>query len=213
MQAELYRFLLLQKQLHLPGIGTFRMERESADLDFAAREVRPPVYSVALHHGNGLVTRKFYQFLAGQWSVSESDAVIRFNDFLFELKQQINAGAKQHWPGIGTLSKGLAGEIRFQPDLRKSITRPVPATKVIREHAGHQVRVGEDERSSAEMIELLQVAPPRPNGSKIWIWIIILAALAFVAWYFYDQGWLGLSAGNRTRVSLAPGMITRVLLP
>ena len=63
---------------------------------------------------------------------------------------------------------------------------PVPAVKVIREHAEHTVRVGEQEKTSSEMIEML--APVEESGKTHW-WgialIVGLLAFIFIALYFF----------------------------
>jgi hypothetical protein len=49
MYAELYQYLISYKQVALPGIGTFSLERKPAESDFANKRINSPVYSVNLH--------------------------------------------------------------------------------------------------------------------------------------------------------------------
>src|SRR5882672_2379703 len=109
MYGELYQYLVLNKQLNIPGIGTFMLERRPADIDFANKLINPPSFHIALHHGNMVPSKKLFSWLSLVFDISERDAVIRFNDFVFDLKDQVMAGHKLHWQGIGILSKGLAG--------------------------------------------------------------------------------------------------------
>lgn len=202
MYGELYQYLVLHKQLHVPGIGTFRVERKSADIDFANKLVNPPCYSVSLHQGQAPPSKKLFDWLASVFGISELDAVIRFNDFAFDLKDRVRLGHKLEWKGIGTLSKGLAGEIRFEPLLGEQPEgSPIPAIKVIRENAQHTVRVGEDEKTSGEMIELLNLSGRKRSYRWAAVLIIMLLTFIFIIYYFSVNGWNISSTANRQRIS------------
>jgi hypothetical protein len=202
MYGELYQYLVLYKQLNVPGIGTFLIERKPADIDFASKLVNPPAYTIALHHGNTSPSQKIFNWLSESQNISERDALSRFNDFAFELRNKIMSGEKLQWDGIGTLSKGLAGEIRFEAALKgMTIGTPVPANKVIRENAEHTVRVGENHKTSAEMMEYLH-----PTGEKKSYWwaaalVIGLLAFVFIAWLFSSKGLTTTATGNQQKLT------------
>jgi len=176
MYGELYQYLILHKQLNIPGIGTFLVERKPADIDFVNKIVNPPAYTIALHHGNTTPSKNVFSWLASTLNISEPDALTRFNDFALDIRDKIIAGDKLQWNGIGILSKGMAGEIRFEASLKDmKAGTPVPAIKVIREHAEHSVRVGEQEKSSSEMIEMLA---PSEERKTHWWGIALIAGLS-----------------------------------
>jgi hypothetical protein len=201
MYGELYQYLVLHKQLNIPGIGTFQVERKPADIDFIGKVVNPPAYTVALHHGNTTASKKVFSWLSDAFNISERDALSRFNDFAFELRDKVMAGDKLQWDGVGVLSKGLAGEIRFDASLKgMTIGEPIAANKVIRENAQHTVRVGEDEKSSTEMMERL--VPAEEKRSYWWAAVLIIAVLAFIfiAWYISARGLNPTSTGNQQQL-------------
>jgi len=201
MFGELYQYLVLHKQLNIPGIGTFLVERKPADIDFVSKIAYPPAYSISLHHGNVTASKKIFSWLSDVFNISERDALSRFNDFAFELRDKVMAGDKLQWDGVGVLSKGLAGEIRFDASLKgMSIGEPIPANKVIRENAQHIVRVGEDEKTSTEMMERLN--PVKEKRSYWWAAALIIGLLAcvFIAWYFSTRGLNTGSAGNQQKL-------------
>ena len=203
MYSELYQYLVLHKQLNIPGIGTFLVERKPADIDFISKVVNPPAYSVALHHGNTTASKKVFTWLSEVFNISERDALSRFNDFAFELRDKVMAGDKLQWDGVGVLSKGLAGEIRFDASLKgMTIGDPIPANKVIRENAQHIVRVGEDQKTSTEMMERL--VPELHEVKKSYWWavalVIGLLAFVFIAWYFSTSGFDTTSTGNQQKL-------------
>lgn len=213
MYGELYQYLVLHKQLNVPGIGTFFLERKPADLDIANKVINPPSYTVALHHGNVAPSRRLFSWLSSAFNISEREAIMRFNDFVFDLKDQVMAGKKMQWSGVGTLTKGLAGEIRFEPLLKdRLVGEPVPAVKVLRENAEHTIRVGEDEKTSAEMLELL-----RPEAARRSYWwtvalILLIAAFIFVAWYLSQHGPYTSSTGNQQKIKAGTETATYKLL-
>lgn len=201
MYKELYQYLVLHQQVNLPGVGVFQLERKPADLDFASKVVNPPSFTVALHHGNESMPSRQLNWLADALNISEMDVKERITSFAANLKNEIFSGKKLEWNGIGTLSKGLAGEIRFEAELKDSPAgEPVPASKVIREKAAHTVRVGETEKTSEEMIEILN--PGEKKRSYEWIMTLIVAvlALAFLVWHFMQSG-LDTPTGSQQKVS------------
>ena len=205
MYGELYQYLILHKQLNIPGIGTFLLERKPADIDFVNKMANPPAYSIALHHGNTTPSTNVFNWLSSTLNISERDALTRFNDFALDIKDKVLAGDKLHWNGIGTLSKGMAGEIRFEASLKDlKAGSPVPAIKVIREHAEHPVRVGEQEKTSSEMVEMLAPAVPIIGEKKVHWWGIALIAgllaCIFIAIYFSSKGLNTSSAGNQQKL-------------
>jgi hypothetical protein len=197
MHKELYQYFLLHRELQLPGIGTFLLERQPAEIDIANREVSPPVYSVALHHGNVSSSRGLYQWLASVHKIGEADAVVRFNDFVYKTRSSILAGEQLDWSGLGTLSKGLAGEIRFEPATVLRHAEALPATKVLRENAEHVVRVGEREMSAGSVVGRFQSETVTRNRSWILVLLLIIAAICFIGYYFSEHGVLTTSAGSR----------------
>jgi hypothetical protein len=201
MYGELYQYLVLHKQLNIPGIGTFQVERKPADIDFIGKVVNPPAYTVALHHGNTTASKKVFSWLSDVFNISERDALSRFNDFAFELRDKVMAGGKLQWDGVGVLSKGLAGEIRFDASLKgMTIGEPIPANKVLRENAQHLVRVGEEQKTSTEMMERL--VPEEEKKSYWWAAALVIGLLAlfFLAWYFSARRLDTTNAGNQQKL-------------
>ena len=202
MYGELYQYFILHKQLNIPGIGTFLLERKPANIDFINKIADPPAYTVALHHGNTTPSKNIFSWLASSLDISEPDALIKFNDFALDIKDRVLAGNKLQWNGIGSLSKGMAGEIRFEASLKDmKAGEPVPAIKVIRENARHSVRVGEQRKTSTEMIEMLATAEEK----KTYWWAIALItgllAFIFIAIYFSSNGLTTSSAANQKKLT------------
>jgi hypothetical protein len=200
MYGELYQYFIRHKNLSLPGIGTFYLERIPASSDFPNRIINPPSFNIALQAVNVSPSKAFFKWLAESYSISERDAVIRFNDFAFSLKQELANGKSIEWNGMGVLSPGLAGEIKFDPALNGlNADVPVKAEKVIRDKAEHTVRVGEDERTSAQMIEMLNQRGPGKNYWWAWALALAIIIIMFLGWYFSAYGLQLSSSGNNLK--------------
>ena len=213
MYAELYQYLILHKQLSIPGIGLFSLERKPAKGDFLNRQIHPPVYSVALQTRTDPPAMSFFRWLGAALGISDRDAVVRFNDFAFDLKKHITGGDRINWKGVGTLTRGPEDAIEFTPWIQVSPEKPVHAEKLIRENAEHMVRVGEEERTSAEMTEMLS----KPAEKKSYWWVYALAlclvAIMFIGWYLSEQGVTISSAANTNRLTPAEAGTTYKILP
>jgi hypothetical protein len=76
---------------------------------------------------------------------------------------------------MGALSKGLSGNISFEPAKTAWTTwEPVHAEKIIRENEEHTVKVGEREFSSTEMTGLLH--QPEATRSFWWAYALVCGA-------------------------------------
>jgi nucleoid DNA-binding protein len=214
MYKELYQYLVQHKQLAVPGIGTFLLERKPAEADFPARIINPPAYHIALQLTVNSSSKNLFSWLASALDISDRDAVIRFNDFAFDLKQKLSAGCVIKWAGIGTLSKGLAGEIKFaSTDNAPVFEQPVTAQKVIRKSAEHTVRVGEQEKTSTQMTELLNKSTQKRSYWWAYALIVGLLAMIFIFWYFSEYGLNIASTGNGKKLNAQKPAATYKILP
>ena len=183
MFTELYCFLIRHKQLYVPGIGIFLLGRKAARTDFLNKCIHAPAYSVSFQNSGQSSSKKIFNWLASALNISDRDAVIRFNEFAFDLKKKIDEGNMIKWKGVGMLGKGQGDQsdsyrIQFLPEQNISaVEMPVAAEKIIREHAEHTMLVGEQEMTSTEMEELLTPVL-RIKKSRWWILPLIVFILA-----------------------------------
>ena len=222
MYELLYKFLVKYKKIDLPGVGTLTLRVQPAQSRFVDQTFLPPKYYVTFEqdrivanveaHEQDTVTqkrimpsRKVFSWIAVNYGLTEREAVIRFNDFLFDLRNELEAGKKIVWSGIGTLGKEGGDEIKFNADKNElPWLQQTFAKKVIRENAEHTMLVGETEKTSAQMSEIL--LNPRSVKDKLaywWVWplAVIIAIFIFLGWYFSERGISGNATGNNHKVS------------
>ncbi|HWC52545.1 MAG TPA: hypothetical protein VG676_03090 [Chitinophagaceae bacterium] len=204
MYDELYRFLILNKELTIPGIGNFTVNRKPAEANFLEKLIHPPIYSISLQKEPGTPSKNFFFHIAEQLNISDREAIVRFNDFAFELKKKITDGTEVMWHGIGTLSMSKSGNVKLLPSDIPVLEESVAVEKVLREHAEHTVLVGERERTSVEMTEFF--SQTETKRSKWWIAAMIagILLLAAVFWIFSKNEWTISATSNQQFI--APGM-------
>jgi hypothetical protein len=204
MYDDLYEYLVLHKQLNLPGVGMLSLERKPASTEFKHKQLIPASYSIKLEHGNPNPARKLFNWLADKLNISDHEAIVKFNSFVIDLRNQVMSGNRVVWQRVGTFSKGMSGEIRFETELKDHCyDRPVSAVRVIREKAVHTVRVGEVERTSEEMAQWLN--PEESKRPRWWIAALIAGVLLIIIIVIYlSKGIFNLSAvGNQQKLSPA----------
>ena len=203
MYGELYQYLILNKYLDLPGIGTLVIEKKPAYLDVADKLINPQSYTISLNGPGNTPARKFFHWLGSKLGITERDAVIRFNDFMFELKKQLSADHKLEWFGVGTISKDPGGNMKLESSLdHHSPASSVEAIKVLRENAEHIIRVGEDQKTSAQMKEILY--QQENDKKKSWWWaaalVVLILSIIFIGYYFSVNGFNTSAASNQKKL-------------
>ena len=199
MQDTLYEFLVINKKLSLPGIGTISLRQNPSQLDFTNKQVISPSFYFVLDHENDKPSKKVFEWLSASNGLTEWDAIRSVNDFSFSLKNKIAEAGEVNWENVGVLKRDNTGKLKLNScTIELKTEQPVYAEKVIREKFEHTVLVGEKEKSSVEMAEYFAEDVPKKNYA--WIIAIALTVLAvmFIGWYFSEKGFNPSSAGNKS---------------
>jgi nucleoid DNA-binding protein len=204
MYEILYRYLIKHKKIDLPGIGVFAVQVQAAEAEVVDHYFLPPRYSFQFEQTDEMPPEKLFSWLASRLDTTEQEAVIRFNDFILNLNRQLKEGKEIRWQGVGVLRKEFSGEINFIP-VRKEFPwiEKVAAEKITRQNAEHTMLVGENEKTSTEMHELL-LAGGDGNTHYWWVWplAVILAVSVFLGLYFSENNNPNPS-GNNQKISPA----------
>jgi len=205
MYECLYRFLIKYKRLDLPGIGTITLHLQSSRSEITDRHFSPPGYFFTLEKEEAIPKGKLFSWLASHFSITDSEAVIRFNEFIFDLARKLKEGREMHWQRVGSFQKELTGEIRFA-SVKEGFPwlENVPGQKIVRENVEHRMLVGEVEKTSTEMNRLLNSTIDEKKY-QWWVWpvAVIVAIFIFLGWYFSEHGITGTSTGNHQKISPA----------
>jgi len=199
MFAVLNAYLFQHRSISIPGLGTIYLETLPAAVDVADRTMLPPVYHFRFDKYFDAPDKEFFSYIAVQRNILDYEAIKWYNEFSFELRNRIKNEDSVTWDGVGVLKKDGSGNVLFEPAATSfQFMQPTPAMRVNRQNAQHTLLVGDRERTSDEMSELLHDDATKRRKMAWWViaLIIAIAGLAFLGWYFYSHG---LSAGNQTK--------------
>lgn len=180
MYKLIQKFLALHYHLSLPGIGNFTVETTPAELDFTNRNITSSYNTIVFTDDKLPAEKKFYSFLSQELNIDEVHAVRKFTDFTTQLQDDLKTKKSVAFKGIGTLTKQTSNVILFQPEEMPAYFPELAVERIIRKNTTHNVRVGEDDKTSDEMQTALH-QPKIKAQERWWIAAIILAAIGIIA--------------------------------
>ncbi len=113
MYPILYKYLLVNKQMTLPGLGVFNIKPIAAELDFVKGVLHAPQVAVHFTKDPAAVDKNLFQYLSKELGVDEWQAVRKFIDFTYIIKETIETKSVVELPGLGKLQKSVNNEIYF----------------------------------------------------------------------------------------------------
>ncbi|AYD48911.1 hypothetical protein [Arachidicoccus soli] len=185
MKALLHYFLVQNKKISIPQVGSISIVNRDAEDDFGEKTIVPPTYSFLYKKENDAIAENaFMQFATQKLQVTES--IVK--DFLDRLAEEFSTSKRLDIDGVGVITDEK-DNLNFQPHSSWRCYSPILVNRVIHADAKHVVRVGEDEKTSTEMQELLS----KEKQKKYW-WAYVLVILLFLAgcgymyyYYFYQK--------------------------
>src|SRR5258706_12193476 len=202
MLTLFYQYLIHHHKIVLPGLGTIILQRKPAISDFTEHVFLPPSYAFQWEHGDTNPPVSFFLWLSRKLNVAEEDAAIRVNNFVADMKREINAGKEISWDGVGIIRRGLDSRIEFEPATPElSSENSVHGEKVVHEDSSHMILVGDKEKTSLEMSEILHLPETRKFN---WYRIALIAAilfLLFIVWYIWKNGFNAVSVSNHEKIT------------
>ncbi|HRI19484.1 MAG TPA: hypothetical protein PLA68_00960 [Panacibacter sp.] len=184
MYQYLHKYFSLYKNLSLPGIGSFNTTAQPARIDFTNKTLHAPRYTIHYNSEHTSTDDKFYKFLAKETGLKYDDAAHQLKEFTTQITDKLKDGVLVKFEGIGTLVKKEEGYLfdagdNYVSDFFPSIT----AGRVIRQNAEHNVRVGEDDKTSTEMQQRLTQTIVKEE--RWWISALVLAVIGIAAILYY----------------------------
>lgn len=173
-------YLATKNHLPLLEMGELRMERIPAQIDVPGRQIIPPA-SLLSFHSTPSNADELINWLAVKLGLDQKQAELNFTQFIKNWQVALKKDKLVSWKGLGTWQANEEQVLSFQPEMNPAFEGlPVQANKVLRENVEHQVRVGEEHRSSIEMTALLNA-----KGKKITLdlWLGVAALLLLVVFW------------------------------
>ena len=202
----LNEFAAKYHRLSLPGIGTIAMEKSTAKADFSERMFYPPKEEWKLNESSPSNDESLLNFISRHKNISVWEAKQQLENFCINIKHEISNAAEIKFPGIGILKKDETGMLHIETMMADAILmKPVIAERVIRKNAEHTILVGDREKTSVEMNELLH-AMEASNEKKWWVWAaaIFVFAMGLVLYTYSSNYWTEKALGNQQTVTPLP---------
>ncbi|MEO9023296.1 MAG: hypothetical protein ABI237_18625 [Ginsengibacter sp.] len=174
IEQVLVHYLLKNKELTLQGIGTFKLDATMPDSADSDKPVILPENAVSFHYDprvkedEGLI-----DFIVEHTNKIKPLAASDLDSFLSLGRQFLNIGNPFTLYNLGTLEKTNSGELIFKGG--QLIAQKVEPQKIKNEEAD---MTGEEE----ELFNDYQKERRKGNGPKILLSLLILVALAAIAW-------------------------------
>ena len=205
MLALFYQYLIRHQKVVLPGLGTVMLDRQPAVSDFVEHDFLPPSYTFQWIQASANPPGNFFVWMAHKLQIAEEDAVLRINNFISEVKREINAGKEIVWSGVGVIRRGLDSSIELEPERKVLVfDKKVYGEKVVHEDSSHIIMVGDKEKTSQEMSELLS----HPFVKKIqkiqWMKVALIVAILLIVFmlaYFWKYGIHPGSVANQKKLA------------
>jgi hypothetical protein len=194
----LKEYLLFKKKLPLAGLGVLYLQREPARFDVGSRQFLPPQHLYEFRNGSVEPIAELVDWLSLRLGIDTADAISRYQRFCDDAMRTLNQQNTLTWKGWGVWKKDEQGNLHFNSDGGEWQLAPVVANKIIRDNAEHQIRVGEDNRSSVEMNQLLQKKKDAFPVEKLIIWSWVALALLWLGWHLYQHPFSTSSFANPT---------------
>jgi hypothetical protein len=71
----LHEYFIQHGSLTLPGVGTFRIQRISAQVDFASKRMLPPSFTIRFDHRHDTPQREMFTYVAQRSGMADWEAV------------------------------------------------------------------------------------------------------------------------------------------
>ena len=181
MNQYLAKYFALHKKLVLPGIGFFNTSTQPAQLEFVEKTLHAPGHSINFYRDENAADNNFISFLIKETGLDQYETINKFSQYITQLKEKLQSGTALHLPGLGILTNN-ENEYSFTAENLQQYFPGITAERVIRQNAQHSVRVGEDEKTSVEMHEMLNREAAK---DRWWIGAIVLAVVGIAAILYY----------------------------
>lgn len=194
MYSFLYKYLVINKQLVLPGLGQFSIVMQSAKLNFVDKVLQAPQYQIHFAAVEAVPDKSLYYFLSKELGVDEWKVVTDFQNYINDLVEKIKTKGMVSLPGMGYLRNNATNTIYFIPDNTSSQIMPNIAL-------GVPDAIG-NSKATGNLVELYktgdgQIITPELESDQLekivksedddywWVYAFILAMMGAAALLYY----------------------------
>lgn len=193
-------------QLSLPGIGLVALEKSAARADFSERMFYPPGSEWKLMEAVPNIDESLSNFISRKKNISVWEAKKELENFCNNIKHEISHSSEIKIPGIGILKNDINGRLQLETMVADTmLLKPVIAERVIRKDEAHTILVGDREKTSVEMNELLH-SMESSRGQRWWgvAAAVFVFAMGLILYSYSNNNWKEKATGNQQTVTPQP---------
>jgi len=184
MYPLVYKYLMLNNKVSVPGIGNFSINNAPAYIE--GNQLHPPLSHVQFKQETALADRSFYEFIASEMHIEDVEAIKQFHEFAYELRGNASYADGLQFPGIGILRKQANGGFVFEEE-RNSMEFYKPITlsqaEVVPEKIiATDIPAIEPDFSNVELTPVAELDKPKDLW---WVYAILLAVIGIAAIVYY----------------------------
>ena len=202
MYQKLYKYLVLNKRIFFPGIGSFFIEEIPSSIDDGTQIIKPSqqtIYFLDEDDDKFQSDKLLFSFLAKENNKPETECKDEFNNFIEQLKTSLNSNNDVVLPQIGILKKSSIHEgFTFFPQ-HKNLKNIFPLITLSKQTKIEKLK-GKTVAPKKEVIDTVAVSAKEeqeqtPKKDYWWVYATILALAAIAGLLYYYFFYLTMSNG------------------
>jgi hypothetical protein len=116
MDQQLYKYLVLHKNLAIPQLGSFVVTTQQSHFDSTTGLLHAPKPVIHFTDTSIPMSEKFFfDFLSAEMGIDEVTAIKQFHDYAYQLRKDLQENRTVAVGGVGTLTKGEDELVVFNP--------------------------------------------------------------------------------------------------
>lgn len=178
----LYKYLILKKQLNIPGIGQFVIVQLPSRFDYTSNIIHAPVSIVQFNNTISSADKTFFDFITTELQTAQGEAIRQFHDFSYKLNNQVNTQNRLQLPGMGLITKNNNDQLSFEPlPMMQNYFPDISLGNFSSTENAERVRVPQGPTA----ISIKSDTAPTYKKERWWIAAIILGILGMAAIAYY----------------------------
>ena len=190
---QLTKYLVQYKRVSIPSVGTIVLVQQPAHLNVADKIIDPPAFSAELRQ-DGAVPEHQLHYLSAMLQQETEDVRHSLDEFGAWLKKRVHVDGFE-WKGIGLIRpSGQPTPVSLQA------LAPIPAERVMRQGAEHNVLVGDQQMTSTQITGLRETETATKKKRSVLVligWIILILSILFIIFILYQGKFRVGSTGSR----------------
>jgi len=178
---QLTNYLLQYKRVSIPSVGTIHLVQQPAQLKVADKVLLPPAFSAELQSEDTVPEHQLDYLSAAlnQGKENVRQSLEKVGRWLVERMD----GEGFHWKGIGLIRNNA-----IQSSVSLPAMEAIPAERVLRRNAEHNVLVGDQQMTSRQITErnVDGVVERKRSIVDIVGWIVLLVAILYILFVLYQ---------------------------